>query len=240
MDGGLSYEDLQIVIDDPLFRDQLISFWRLKGGGVAGAFHNRYSYARDILGDDFISPQQVAEARGVNYTEAQLASFASTLPSKEVLQWARDNGFAVVAGPPSEMNLLGIHELNTGLFYSKDYPWFRGKSQKFARNDKVGTAWLIVRKGPVPNSTYKMWNEQQALLRDVEYTPNVAEATWFFTTYAAVRGTRLVPNVYVRTSSADSDGDRVGVGYFDGRGLFVNDCRDVYRYGSFGVASARK
>ncbi|MEX0869849.1 MAG: hypothetical protein WDZ39_00245, partial [Candidatus Spechtbacterales bacterium] len=178
-------------------------------------------------------------AVGVSYTEAQLASLASTLPEKKVLQWARDNGFAVVAGPPSEMNLLDIHELSRDLFlYQKNDPWFA--DQGFARKDKVGTRWLVMRKGSVPNSTRKTWNEQQDQLSGIERIPNAAEAVWFFTTYAKVRGTRLVPSVYVRTSSVRSVGNRVGVGLFDGRGLLVGRCWVDGRHDDVGVASARR
>ena len=239
-DEGLHDEVLHVLINDKTARAQLVKFANLLTGSSDTT--PALQRAHDILGDDFISPQEVAEARGVSYTETQLASLASTLPSKEVLQWARDNGFAVVAGPPRDTNLLDIHKLNTDLFYSKNDPWFANKRQKFARSDTVGTTWLVVRKDPVPNSTSRTWGEQQELLSDVEYTPNVAEAVWFFTTYAAVRGIRLVPNVnvYVRTSSVSSDGGRVAVGSFDGQGLDVDDYWDGYRIDSLGVASARK
>ena len=235
---GLHDEVLHVLINDAKARRQVVQLMNAFAGSSGTS--PTLQRAHDILGDDFISPQEIAEARGVSYTEAQLASLASTLPGKEVLQWARDNGFAVVAGPPSEMSLLDIHELNTGLFYSKNDPWFADKRQKFARNDKVGTTWFIVRKDPVPNSTRKTWGEQQELLNDAERVPNVAEVAWFFTTYAAVRGIRLVPNVYVRTSSVLSDGRRVDVGSFGGRGLSVRDYWGDLRSDYFGVASARK
>ncbi|MEX2145313.1 MAG: hypothetical protein WD712_03035 [Candidatus Spechtbacterales bacterium] len=209
---GLNDEALKTLVNDRSARAQLVQFANTLTGSSGTT--SSYQRARDILGDDFISPQEIAEAIGVSYTEAQLASLTSTLPEKEVLQWARDNGFAVVAGPPSEMNLLDIHELNTDLFFEKNDPWFADKRQKFARSDTVGTTWLVIRKDPVPNSTRKTWSEQQDQLSDNERVPNVAEATWFFTAYAKVRGIRLVPHVYVRTSSVDSGGYHVSVGDF--------------------------
>jgi hypothetical protein len=238
-EAGLRDEVLHVLINDAKARRQVVQL--LNAFADSSGTVPNYQRARDILGDDFISPQEVDEARGTSYTEAQLASLASTLPSKEVLQWARDNGFAVVAGPPSEMSILDVHELSTDLFYSKNDPWFANKRQKFARSDTVGTTWLVIRKDPVPNSTRKTWSEQQELLSEVEYTLNVAEAVWFFTTYAVVRGVRLVSNVYVRTSSsAGSFGARVHVGGFDEQGLGVSYYWDVVRGDFIGMASARK
>lgn len=237
-DGLESGAVFHVLDNDKTARTQLVQFANRFAGssGTTPSFQR----ARDILGDDFISPQEVAEALGVSYTEAQLASLAATLPAKEVLQWARDNGFAVVTGPPKEMNLLHVRDLAPELFYSRFGGWYAKTHEEFARKDVVGTTWLVVRKDPVPNSTLKTWNEQQALLSGNERVPNVAEAVWFFTTYAKVRGIRLVPSVYVRTSSVYSDGHHVYVGDFGGRGLYVVNERDDRRYDNVGVASARK
>ena len=53
-------------------------------------------------------------------------------------------------------------------------------------------------------------------------------------------GERLFENVYVRTSSLDSDGLRVYVGHFDAGGLRVGYIWDDYRSAYLGLASARK
>ena len=235
---GLLDEVPHILINDKSARAQAVQYLNLLVGSSSNI--PNYQRARDILGDDFISPQEVAEVRGVRYTETQLARLQGTLPQKEVLKWARDNGFIVVAGPPSEMNLLGIRELNSQLFWSKSGGWYANKKEKFARRDTVGTNWFVLRRNPVPASTRKSWGEQQELLSDAERVPNAAEQTYSVTTYFEVRGIRLVSNVYVRTSSVDSDGLRVGVGLFDGYGLLVGLWSDDFRDDGLGVAAARK
>ena len=194
-----------------------------------------------ILGDDFISPQEVASARGLTYSDEQLEHLARTLPSQDILKQLRAEGYLLVAGPPSDMSLLDVRDLNPQLFYSKSGGWYAKRSEKFARRDKVGTAWLALRKGPVPDSTRKTWSEQLELVKYTEQIPNVAEAVWGFTTYAEVRGIRLVPNIYVRTSSVDSGGGRVYVGGFGSTGLYVYYYWSGRRYGNnLGVASVRK
>lgn len=199
-----------------------------------------FTLAREILGDDFLAPEEIAAARGLTYNEEQVAELERTLPDRETLEWLKKNGYMLVAGSPREMSLLDVRELDRGYFRSKEGGWYAEQREAFARNDKVTCRWLMLRKGIVPNSTSKTWGEQQKLLSDLELTPNVAEQVWGMTTYKAVRGVYLLGSLYARTSSVDSDGHHVDVGRFDEDGLYVlhwyDDGRDRY----VGVASARK
>lgn len=200
-----------------------------------------WTLARSVLGNDFVAPEDIAKARrGVVYTPEEIAGLCKTLPNRKELQWLRDNGFILVAGPPKPMSLLEIRDLKNEYLYSKTGGWYSGDKEKFSRDDKATAKWLKLRKGPVPNSTSKSWSEQQPLLSDIEYVPNAAEAVWGVTSYKAVRGVYLLPNVYVRTSNLDSDGYRVSVGFFDAGGLYVYDDWDDDRYELLGLASARK
>lgn len=198
-----------------------------------------YELVRTILGKNFISPEDIMKSRkSVVYTDDQLSQFGDTVPSQEVLEWCRDNGYMLIAGPNRPMSLLEVRSLKKDYFYSKEGGWYA--EQKFAEIDKVETRWIMLRKEPVPQSTSKNWNEQQSLLSETEVTPNVAEVAWCVTTYKAVRNTYLLPSIYVRTSSLDSGGRRVYVGIFGAGGLVVSDWRDGGRYGSIGLSAARK
>jgi len=204
-----------------------------------------YELVKSILGKDFISPEEIATARGVTYTDEQLAMFSETIPAQEVLEWCRDNDMMLVAGPPTAMSLLDIRALTPDYFYSKgperdDPGWYDEAREKFARNDKVERLWIAFLKDPLPNSFSKNWSEQEVLVAKPMTVSNAAEVAWCVTTYKAVRGAYLLPNVYVRTSSIDPGGLRVSVGDFDAEGLFVRSDWDNYRNGSLGLASARK
>jgi len=198
-----------------------------------------YELARTILGKDFISPEDIMKSRkSVVYTDEQLTQFGDTVPSQEVLEWCRDNGYMLIAGPNRPMSLLEVRSLKKDYFYSKEGGWYA--EQAFAQNDKADTRWIMLRKEPVMGSTSKNWNEQQALLSDDEVTPNVAEVAWCVTTFKAVRNTYLLPSVYVRTSSLGSGGGRVSVGSFDAGGLHVDGWHGDDRDGHLGVSAARK
>ena len=230
---GLDEDSAQILNEHPGFAAYLLTGIRRFSTKAPD-----YTLAQTILGKDFITPEEVTKSHGIVYTEDQMTKFGDTLPSQEVLVWCRDNGYMVVAGPNKPMSLLEVREMKSGYFYSKSGGWY--VDQKFARNDKADTRWIVVRKEPVPDSTSKTWNEQQALLSDVEITPNATEVVWAITVYKAVRDIYLLPNIYVRTSSLGSGGYRVHVGRFDDGGLDVGSWSDDGRGSALGVSSARK
>lgn len=199
-----------------------------------------YRSARTILGHDFISPEEIAKSRRLTYTEEQLDSFCNSLPSEEDLVWCRDNDMVLIPGSEKPTSLLDVRALRSGYFYSKEGGWFSGTSENFSRNDKIEPCWFAFRKTLVPDSLSKTWPDQQVLVKAPAFVPNASEATWAITGYKAVRGISLFPNLYGRTSSRDSDGCVVCVGYFDGEGLGVYGCRPDRRDGNLGVLSARK
>jgi hypothetical protein len=191
--------------------------------------------AQSILGADFITQEEVTKARSsIVYTDDQITS----LPSEDMLKWCKENGYAVIPAPPTAMSLLDVREIQSAHFYSKTGGWY--SDQKFAREDKTSFGWLAIKKTPIANSTNKNWNEQSKLLSELEQVPNAAEMSWFITTYFEVRGIRLFEGVYVRTSSHDSGGDRVSVGYFGSGGLYVDSWSGDSRDGNVGLSAARQ
>jgi len=212
------------------------------GEVVTNQLSEGHELARLILGDDYITLEEVANAYGVSYTDEQMEHFVDTLPDMQTILWLRANGYMLIAGMPTEMNLLQVRKLNSQLFYSKTKGWYAEDNEKFAQDDtvKVGE-WLMIRKEVVPNSFSKTWGEQQDLITEVEHIPNATEVSYAVTTYYKVRGIYLLCGRYARTSSVDADGDPVHVGDFDRVGLYVNGYWDDLRYSSrLGVSSARK
>lgn len=216
---------------------------KVNGSGevVTNQLPEGHELTRLILGDDYITPEELANAYGTSYSDEQLEHFADTLPDTQTILWLRANGYMLIAGPSTEMNLLEIRELDNKLFYSKTEGWYAEKDQKFAKNDKVKAGeWLAIRKDEVPNSLCKTWTEQQDLITDPEHVPNAPKVSYAVTAYFKVRGIYLLRGKYVRTSSVSADGNHVDVGHFDGDGLNVDNYWDDYRRDYIGVASSRK
>ena len=232
--AGLNDESAQILNEHPGF-----AVYLAEGIRRFSAKAPDYSLAQSILGADFITPEEVTKARpSIVYTDDQITALAESLPSEDILKWCKDNGYAVMPPPPTAMSTLDVRGIWSARFYWKMGGWYA--DQKFAREDKTSFGWLLIKKTPVSGSTSKTWNEQNKLLSALEKVPNVAEMSWFITTYFEVRGVRLFEGIYVRTSSLNSAGSRVYLGYFDADGLYVSDFWDGRRYSYLGVSAARK
>jgi len=236
------------VSDSPTPR-QMKEFWLQVGRGQIthgtfqvflrrGADFKKEEIAREILGNDIIFPNEIAEVRGLSYSEEQLERLAGMFPSEEVLHWCKANNYAVMACPPEPMSLLEVRVLKPELLYSKSGGWYI--DQAFAEDDKTDFGWLAICKDVVPKSLSKDWNEQLILITGEERVPNAGEFSWFITTYYEVHGVRLFEHIYARTSSVNSGGNHVYVGRFDSRGLSVAYYWDDDRDDGLGVSSARK
>ena len=232
--AGLNDESAQILNENPGF-----AVYLAEGIRRFSAKAPDYGLAQSILGMDFITPEEVSKARpSIVYTDDQITALAESLPSEDMLKWCKDNGYAVMPAPPSAMSMLDVREIQSAHFYSKTGGWY--SDQKFAREDKTSFGWLAIKKTPISDSTSKNWNEQNKLLSALETVPNAAEMSWFMTTHFEVRGIRLFESIYVRTSSLDSDGDRVLVGVFGSKGLHVDRWYDGYRNGYIGLSGVRQ
>lgn len=215
------------------FKDELVELIRRHTA-------NAFATAREILGNDFIDPEEIAAARGLSYSEAQIVELERTLPDRETLEWLKQNDYYLVAGSPRPMSLLSVQEINRSYFYWKTESRYANEAEAFARTEKVTCRWYMLRRGLMPNSTSKTWSEQQELLSNRVTAPTAVELIWGMTVYKAVRSIYLLGSVYARTSSVDSDGYPVTAGFFGGNGLHFFNWNDTIRVGYLGVASTLK
>ncbi len=199
-----------------------------------------YTLMRSILGDDLITPEEIATARhDIVYSAEQTAKLMDSIPSADTLNWCKANGYAVVAGPPRPMSLLDI-QISKIDHFSKYGTWYADADEKFARDDKVSLGWLAVCKTPIPKSMGNTWDEQNRLLLGTERVSNAAKLSWFITVFYDVRGVRLFDRIYARTFSLGSNGHRVYVGQFGDMGLYVTSGWDGKRNSGIGLVATRK
>ncbi len=231
MEAGLSFDALQLPIDDPKMRGRLVQFW-LSGGYEATTTQR---VARAIMGTNFFGIEEVTQYFGVKPTKTQLAAFAEIPFTEAELQECRDTHVLIAIFPVSIIDIR--KKVERKLFYSHEDAWYNTES--FAK--KKGKArWYLILKEPVPNSTSKIWDEQQELLNENEETPEARVMAYTIIGHYLVTGERLFENVYVRCADFDSGGPRVGVGSFGQDGLHVDSGRDGYRYDNrLGLASSR-
>jgi hypothetical protein len=194
--------------------------------------------ARRVLGDDFISPEELRAAFGLTYDEEQLLELERTIPGRATLEWLRCNRYYLVAGPSRTASLYQIHARRRGL---KSGFWLLEQHKEpFVHLDKVICRWLMLRKYPSLRFASKTWQDQERLLRDPEVIANVAEQVWGMIAYKAARNEFLLFREEVRTSSICSRGHHVCVGGFGPRGMSVTYSDDNARLSYIGVALSRR
>lgn len=135
-------------------------------------------------------------------------------------------------------SLLDVREQYKGVkgFYPQS--WY--ETEAFAKKVIPAGKWEV-RLEPMPQSFDKTWEEQQATLPDLIYeVPPAAVLCFAIMEHWRNTRERAFENCYVRTSSLDSDGDRVDVGYFGADGLDVDYYWDGHRDSSLGVSASRK
>ena len=203
----------------------------------AALIEERTEAARELLGDDFISPEEIASARGLRYSEEQTAELYRTLPNRGTVEWLEQNGYTLVAGPPYEVSLLDI---NSRFLLAGGDDWRTNERETFAREEKVSCRWYMLRGGWTPNSPGKTWSEQVSLLQSGETVPTAVELLWALTSHKAVRGTYLVSDMFLRTSSVDANGNHVYVARQNEGGFYLSGWDDSSTSDRLGLASARE
>jgi len=116
--------------------------------------------------------------------------------------------------------------------------WYR--DEKFALGDLVAHGWHLAFKGVVPDSVEKTWEKQEKMMPKQYSVPNCPEASLLHFFYWLKTQEWLSPNIYGRTSSFDSDGNRVNAGNDDPDGLGVRSYWGDGPHPHFAVFASRK
>ena len=208
--AGLTDELAQKVIDSK-GNELAAKVVRLiqNGGFEPTTSQNR---AREIIGRNMFGIEEAIKHFGVNPSKQQLAVLSEIPFTEGTLEECKNTHVLVAVFPMSILDIRG----KAKLFYYQS--WYNKES--FAK-DKGDVSWQLVRKTPVPNSTSKTWQEQQALLSTNEETPTARVMVYTIIGHFLATGERLFEHVYVSCSDIVSFGDLVGVGFFVSYGLVV-------------------
>ena len=230
--AGLSEELAQKVIDSKgnELAMKVVKF--IQNGGFEPTTSQKR--AREIMGKDFFGIEEAIQHFGVNPTRQQTLALSKIPFSEAVLQEVKGTYVLVAVFPLSILEIRG--KVDSELFY--DQSWYNSK-ELFAK-ERGETSWQLIRKTPMDNSTLNNWEEYLALIGEEEEVPTAQVMVYTIIGHYLETGERLFEHVYVRTSSMDSDGRRVLVGYFDSGGLYVFYYWDDDRSDRIGVSSARK
>jgi hypothetical protein len=228
--AGLTDELAQKVIDSKGndLAAKVVRF--IRNGGFEATTSQKRS--REIMTKNFFGVEEAITHFGVNPSEQQLAALAEVPFTEAVLEECKNTHILVAVFPLSILEIRG--KTTSKLFCEQS--WYN--EEPFA-NYRGGVNWHLVRKTPVKNSTYKNWNEQQALLAENEETPKAQVMVFTLTGHFLVSRETLFEQIHVRCSDLDSRGNRVLVGYFAPVGLCVDGWCSLCGH-NIGLTSVRK
>ncbi len=197
--------------------------------------NTHHKLVREIMGKNFFNVEEAIQHYRVQPTRAQLSNLFEIPFTETELREGKDTHVLVAVFP---LSILKIRDkVEHELFYGHEDTWYN--KQVFAK-DYGKTYWQFVRKTPVENSMSETWQKQQELLAKNEETPTAQVMVYIIIGYFLATGERLLEKIYVRCSNIGLGGNRVGVGYFDSRGLDIAYPWDSLCSDDIGVASARK
>jgi hypothetical protein len=189
--------------------------------------------ARKIMGTNFFGIEEAAKYFGVHPAPDEIRALARVPFSLDTLRASRDSHILVAVFPLSIIEIRS--KVDPRSFYRQ---WWYNK-ESFA-NDTGIVGWRLVRKAAVVDSTSKSWEEQQKILGENDETPAARVLVYAAIGHFLATGERLFEEVTVRTADADSDGNRVSIGFFDADGLSISSFWEGERGSGLGLSSARK
>ena len=98
---GVTREDFANIRSHPEFGKEVSGFI-VRGPALncEASLIGKTIFARSVLGDDIISPFNIAPVWNLSYSEEQIQYLAKTFPSEDMLHWCKANNYALIVSPP--------------------------------------------------------------------------------------------------------------------------------------------
>jgi len=196
--------------------------------------------AQSILAHDLLGTNEVARRLGIRFTAEQKAHLEEIPFPERVLVEAGGAHILIASAPVS---LLDLRAGPAGhLLYPNRNAWY--EKLKFA-GERADVRWYLMRKGIIPGSLDKTFDEQRAAAPGYE-VPSACELVLGVLVYYLATGVRLLDagllarcRDRVQQYGSVVDGG-VNVGKFEDRGLSIETLWLNYRLHYLGVAGSRK
>ncbi len=222
-EGGLTYDDLQKPIDDPVMRQRLIRYWR------AGA----PDCAREIMGANYFGIEEARAYFGIKPLDRELLALAEIPFAEETLEECKDTHILAAIFPLCIRDIP--YRADSRLLYDLQSYYDEPFTRYFSH-----ASWQLIRKTPIQDSTEKSYTEQQSLLKGNEKIPSVKDMVYALIGHYLATHERLFGNIFVRCSDTFSDNRRVQIGRFDSGGIVICGGEDDSHSANIGLAAARR
>lgn len=226
-------DDLQLFIDEPVRMQRLVHY--IKAGAptlrpvveVLPPFVEPESHrkAQEILGPENFHGIMAAQMHFGVYSEEELAARLEIPFSEETLRECAKDFFLCATHP---LDLPGIHAAHPARFTADpDDPWFGAPNQRKKWSSRqIAVPWLLMRKGPVPDSGNKRIAAQEENMKRFPRERLVLPCEFNYGVLLRFleTGQKLCEGLVVRFAVQTAEGGWVGAGWYGDR-LHVNDGR---------------
>ncbi|MFA5355561.1 MAG: hypothetical protein WC302_02455 [Candidatus Paceibacterota bacterium] len=191
--------------------------------------------ARDIMGKNFFGIEEAIECLRVEPTDQQLALLSSIPFPEGVLALVKRTHTLVAVFP---LSILEIRKRKRELFELYKNDWY-AESEMFARESKEAS-WQLVCNYPYDDSFSRSWVRQEGLLCQMDDIPSAQVMVYTIIGHYLATHERLFKgDIFVRTSSVNSEGYHIQVGGFSDR-LDINYTIGDGPIYHLGLASSRR
>ena len=202
------------------------------------------SGCKKILGENFISPEQICNAHNLPYSPEWESELIKNLPKRKVLEVANRNDLLFMFPlPPKVLTFREIKTNNEDLFYKpiKRKVWYENATNVEFWEDFVGAGytWVLMKKDLLEKSRNLPWSDQCRLVRGGFLVPNVAMLSYALIGYFKANEKYLFENVLCRVNSLH-EGFRVDAGLFDEHGFYVDDQKQEQPHPDAGLTVIKK
>lgn len=227
-EAGLEFDDLQVPINDPEMRKRLVLFWR-NGGFKSTTSQER---AREIMGNNFFGVEEVGKYFQIFSTRFDPFLHTNISFPEAVLEELKDTHVLIAVYPLSVFELrdkTGCELICDPSHYIKE-PFLKNRGEQ---------KWQLINKAGVVKPGQNQEDRPLKLLTEYDEVPTAQVVAYSIIGHYLATSEILFKDVTcVRTSSTDSKGNIVRVGYSAPKGLLIYEDWPDDRY--YIWASTRK
>lgn len=148
--------------------------------------------AREIMGKNFIGPDDIAEHAEINFSPDDLAFYSKVPFSKKTLLKCQ-NTHVLICGISVNTLWIYINVPEGRLHFDSDPWWFE---EPFACNHRTLKGWYLIRRNVIPDSIGKTYDEKVKIVdAHDEDVPMACELIYLMMFYYLVTGIRLFESI---------------------------------------------
>jgi len=224
MEKGVTLDDMQAVIDDPVLRAKVVRFWKF--GGIEPV--TTQSIAREIMGENYFGIEEAIKHYQITPSADQLERLREVPFTAEQLRKRNNTHILIAVFPNDPISVIrdDFPELfNPACDASFSAPL--SSSNRFLVN-YGDLGWHLISRCSMLNSQSPIYEDQLKMPREKERLPSARTLVYMLVGYFLSTHKRLFESVLLSTSDWSGQHDQVMVGNFNQQGMWVRNFSKIF------------